>query len=44
MHEDPAESGSVGPVEGVSEDSSKVNRGQDVITEPEKVKTGAETK
>jgi transposase len=27
MHEDPAESGSVGPIEGVSEDFSKVNKG-----------------
>jgi hypothetical protein len=28
-----AENGSVGPVEDVSEDFSKMNRGQDVITE-----------
>ena len=33
-----AESGSVGPIEGVSEDFSKMNRGQDVITESERAK------
>ena len=33
-----AESGSVGPVEDVSEDFDKMNRGQDVITESQKIK------
>ena len=33
-----AESGSLGPVEDVSEDFSKMNRGQDVITESERAK------
>jgi hypothetical protein len=33
-----AKSGSVGPVESVSEDFSKMNRGQDVITEKERAK------
>ena len=32
-----AKSGSSGPVEDVSEDFSKMNRGQDVITESQKV-------
>jgi hypothetical protein len=32
-----AESGSVGPVEDVSEDFDKMNRGQDVMTESQKV-------
>jgi hypothetical protein len=34
----PAQSGPVGPIEDVSEDSSKMNRGQDVITESERIK------
>ena len=34
----PAQSGPVGPIEDVSEDSSKMNRGQDVITESEWIK------
>ena len=33
-----AESGSVGSNEAVSEDFSKMNRGQDVITESERIK------
>jgi hypothetical protein len=33
-----AKSGSVGPVESVSEDFSKMNRGQDAITEKERAK------
>ncbi|HZA64488.1 MAG TPA: hypothetical protein VE573_16555 [Nitrososphaeraceae archaeon] len=33
-----AESGFVGPVEDVSEDFDKMNRGQDVITESERAK------
>jgi hypothetical protein len=33
-----AESGSFGPVEDVSEDFSKMNRGQDAITESQKIK------
>ena len=39
-----ANSGSVGPVEDVSEDFGKMNRGQDVITESERIKeAGAKT-
>jgi hypothetical protein len=39
MHdESPGESGSVGIIEDVSEDFSKMNRGQDVTTESVKVK------
>ena len=34
-----AESGSFGPVEGVSEDFSKMNRGQDEITESQKIRS-----
>jgi hypothetical protein len=34
----PAQSGPVGPIEDVSEDSSKMNRGQDVITGSERIK------
>ena len=34
----PAQSGPVGPIEDVSEDSSKMNRDQDVITESEWIK------
>ena len=34
-----AESGSVGPIEGVSEDFSKMNRGQDEITESQKIRS-----
>ena len=33
-----ARSGSVGPVEDVSKDFDKMNRGQDVITESERIK------
>jgi hypothetical protein len=33
-----AKSDSVGPIENVSEDFSKMNRGQDVITESERIK------
>jgi hypothetical protein len=33
-----AESGSAGPVEDVSEDFSKINRGPDVITEKERAR------
>jgi hypothetical protein len=33
-----AKSDSVGPVEDVSEDFSKMNRGQDVITEKERAR------
>jgi hypothetical protein len=33
-----AKSDSVGPIEDVSEDFSKMNRGQDVITESERIK------
>ena len=33
-----AESGSVGPVEDISEDFSKMNRGQDAMTESERAK------
>jgi hypothetical protein len=33
-----AKSGSVGPVEDVSEDFDKMNRGQDVITESGRIK------
>ena len=38
MHDsNPAESGSVGTIEDVSEDFSKMNRGQDLITESQNV-------
>ena len=38
-----AKSGSVGPVEDVSEDFSKMNRGQDVITESQKIRSWSKT-
>src|SRR5215204_4620365 len=39
MHDsNPAESGSVGPIEDVSEAFHKMNRGQDIMTESERAK------